>query len=142
MDEYDRTVLLERVNREGATVGATIPETIELEEEEVPLRERVLELAGREAPTAAERERIATLKRGLRGRRKALVERLEGGECSRAEGEAIVGEITGIDRALNALEGVGEPDLEEQARQRERTDKQRWMSFLRQALGHEDSQQG
>jgi hypothetical protein len=45
--------------------------------------------------------------------------------------------IIGLDRALNALETLGSTDLEAQARAAEKAESQRWMRFLKQALGHE-----
>ncbi|MFB6197774.1 MAG: DUF5788 family protein, partial [Halobacteriaceae archaeon] len=43
MKEYQRKQLLERINRDGATVGARIPSTIEIGEETVELDSFVFE---------------------------------------------------------------------------------------------------
>ena len=57
MKEYERKQLLERVEREGATVGADIPETIDVQGESVDLREFVFEIKRREtvAPSRSTR---------------------------------------------------------------------------------------
>lgn len=137
MREYDRTVLLERIEREGATVGARMPETLAVDGETVCVREAVLELTGDDLD-AAGRERAGALVRTLRRARQARLDRLRTGEdLDREAGEALAETIAGIDRALNALEQLDAPGVAEQAEQRQRADQQRWMSFLREALGHD-----
>ncbi|WP_115862735.1 DUF5788 family protein [Halorussus litoreus] len=139
MKEYERKQLLERVEREGATVGADIPETIEVQGEEVDLREFVFEIKRRETVPAGERDRVDQAKKNLRRERLQRKQRLEDGEISRAEGEELVTAIVGIDRALNALESLGPTDIEGEAQAKEAADRKRWMSFLKQALGREDA---
>ncbi|AUX10746.1 hypothetical protein AArcSl_3139 [Halalkaliarchaeum desulfuricum] len=138
MKEYKRKGLLERVNREAATVGASIPETIELDGEQIQLRSFVFEIKRRETIPPGERERVETAKRNLRRERRRRFDRLESEEMSYAEGEQLAETIVGIDRALEALEGLEPVDLEAEEQRREAADRKRWMSFLRQALGHDD----
>lgn len=137
MREYERVGLLERIEREGSTIGATIPEEIDIEGERVPLQATVVELTGTDDLTADNRERLGSLVRGLRGHRRSLKRQIEAGACTREEGEAIVDRIAGIDRAITALEAAGGPSVADQAKARERMDQRRWMSFLREALGHD-----
>ena len=85
MRSHERKQLLARIEREGATVGASIPETIDV------------------------------------------------------QGERLVESIVGIDRALNALGDLGTTDIEREADAKDAADRKRWMSFLKQALGNEDS---
>lgn len=139
MKEYERKQLLERVEREGATVGADIPETIEVQGEPVDLREFVFEIKRRETVPAGERDRVEEAKKNLRRERLQRKQRLEEGDISREEGETLVAAIVGIDRALNALENLGPTDLEREAQAQKAADRKRWMSFLKQALGHEDA---
>jgi hypothetical protein len=137
--EYERKQLLERVEREGATVGADIPETIDVQGESVDLREFVFEIKRRETVPAGERDRVEEAKKNLRRERLQRKQLLEDGDVTRAEGEEIAAAIVGIDRALNALESLGPTDLEREAEAKEVADRKRWMSFLKQALGHEDA---
>lgn len=137
MREYDRAVLLERVEREGATIGATIPSSLEVDGESVAVRATVLDLVGAEALSAADRERAGALARHLRRARRERHDRLRAGECDRETGEDLVAEIAGIDRAMNALAQLDAPGVAEQARHRERVDRERWLAFLREALGHD-----
>ena len=139
MKEYERKQLLERLDRAGSTIGANIPERITVQGEEVALREFVFEVKRRETVPAGERERVEEAKSNLRRERLQRRQRIEEGEISYEEGEELVEAIVGIDRALNALENLGPTDLEAEERQKEMADQKRWMSFLKQVLGHEDA---
>jgi hypothetical protein len=140
--EYERKQLLERVDREGATLGAAIPDRIEIQGEEVALQEFVFEIKRRDTVPAGERERVERAKRNLRRERRERLERIEDGTVSYEEGEALAEAVIGIDRALEALESLGPADLEREARAQEAADRKRWMRFLRQALGREDETTG
>lgn len=139
MKEYQRKQLLERIEREGATVGATIPESITVQGEEVPLREFVVEIGRRETYPAAEKDRVERAKKNLRRERLQRKQRLETADISFDEGEAIAEAIIGIDRALNELENLGPVDLEAEERAEKTADQQRWMRFLKKALGQGDA---
>ena len=139
MKEFERKQLLERVNREGATVGADIPERITVQGEEVDLQQFVFEIKRRDTVPSGERERVDQAKKNLRRERLQRLQKIEDDEVSYAEGERLVESIIGIDRALNALEQLGPADLEREAKAKEAADRKRWMSFLKKALGHEDT---
>ena len=142
MKEYERKQLLERVEREGATVGADIPEAIDVQGESVNLQEFVFEIKRRDTVPAGERDRVEQAKRNLRRERLQRKQRIEDEEISRAEGENLVRSIVGIDRALNALNDLGPTDLEREAAAQEAADQKRWMSFLKQALGRDSASSG
>lgn len=137
--EYERKQLLERVEREGATVGATIPETIDVQGEEIDLREFVFEIKRRDTIPAGERDRVDEAKKNLRRERLQRRQRLEEGDITFDEGEDLVAAVVGIDRALNALESLGPTDLQRESDAKEAADRKRWMSFLKQALGRKDT---
>ncbi|ELZ03742.1 MULTISPECIES: DUF5788 family protein [Natrialba] len=138
MQEFERKQLLERVEREGATVGADIPETITVQGEEIDLRTFVFEIKRRETVPAGERDRVEQAKRNLRRERVERIEAIEEGDITREEGEELAQSIIGIDRGLNALENLGPTDLEREQKAQQAADTKRWMSFLKQALGRED----
>ncbi|WP_227376215.1 DUF5788 family protein [Haladaptatus halobius] len=139
MKGYERKQLLERVEREGATVGAAIPETITVQGEDINLREFVFEIKRRETIPPGERDQVDRAKSNLRRERLQRRQRLENEDISREEGERLVESIIGIDRALNALESLGPTDLEAEERAKDTADMKRWMSFLKKALGHENA---
>lgn len=138
MDDPQRKQLLERVNREGATIGHRIPDRLTIQGEPVALREFVFEVRKRETYPQSERERVKQATRNLRRGRKARLETLEDGAIDYAEGEQLVEEIIGIDRALNALGSLEPTDIEAEAERQAVADKRRWMGFLKRALGQED----
>jgi len=140
--EYERKQLLERIGREGATVGAAIPDRIDIQGESVDLREFVFEIKRRDTIPQGERDRVEQAKKNLRRERREREERIEDGDISREEGEREAEAIIGIDRALNALESLGPTDLEAEIQAQETADKKRWMTFLKQALGHDEDSQG
>lgn len=138
MKAYERKQLLERIDREGATVGVRIPERIELEGEPFELRDFVLEVKRRDAVPPADRERVDAAKRRLRRERLARRRTIEAGEVPVEEGRALADAVLGIDRALNALESLEPTDLEAEASARAAADRRRWLDFLRQVTGRDD----
>lgn len=140
MREFERKQLLERVDREAATVGASIPDVIDLQGEEFALREFVFEVKRVDTVPADRREEVEEAKTLLRRERLQRRQRLEDADISREEGERLVEAIVGIDRALNALESLGTTNLEAEIEASERADRKRWFSFLKEALGQDDNE--
>lgn len=139
MKGYQRKQLLERINRDGSTVGASIPETISVQGEQLDLQTFVFEIKRRETVPPGERDRVETATRNLRRERVDRLDRLENGEISYEEGERLAESIIGIDRALNALDQLEPVDLEAEAERQAAADRKRWTRFLQKALGHDDS---
>ncbi len=138
MQEYERKQLLERIGREGSTLGVEIPERIDIQGEEIRLREFVFEIKRRETVPAGERDRVEQAKRNLRRERLERKALIEDGEVGFEEGERVASAIIGIDRALEALESLGPESVEAEAERQEAADTKRWMDFLKKALGHDD----
>lgn len=136
MQPYERQALLERVDRESATVGATIPHSLAIDEAEVPLRERVLALQRTDELSAEQETERSELLVALRGRRAELLARLEEDPMDRETGEGVADRIVGLDRARAALRTAGEDvDIEEEIRERAVADADRWRSFLKRTRG-------
>jgi len=131
MDDDERETLLRRVNRQGATVGASMPETIAVGDEELPLREFVIETRKIDRLPPDTEETLTAAKRALREERARRVERLESAPLDRDAAEELAGEITGIDRALNALGNVRKPTYSESERNASIDDHKRWLGFLK-----------
>jgi hypothetical protein len=140
MREFERKQLLERVDREAATVGASIPDTLDVQGEEFELREFVFEVKKLDSVPAERREDVQEAKKLLRRERLQRRERLEEADITREEGEEVVNAIIGIERALNALESLGTTSIEAEIEASERADKKRWFSFLKEALGHDNEE--
>jgi len=140
MKSYERKQLLERVGREGATVGASIPDEIELQGEAFELRSFVFEVKRAEGVASEDRERVQEAKKALRRARLARMETLEEEDISFEEGERVAAEVIGIERALNALESLGSRSIEDEMEANDRMDTKRWYSFLSEALGWKESE--
>jgi hypothetical protein len=146
MKEFERKQLLERIEREGATVGTSIPETIVVQGEEIDLREFVFEIKQRDTVPPGERDRVERAKRNLRRERLQRKQRIEeeendedSDELTFEEGEQLVESIIGIDRALSSLQNLDSSNIEGEIASKEAADTKRWMNFLNQVLGKESS---
>ena len=106
MDTTDRRDLLERANRQSATIGQQLPETITVGDNELELEEFVIETRKVKGIPDDVKPLVRNAQVALTNERKRLVERLESAPIDREEGEAIVETIVGIDRALNALKSL------------------------------------
>ena len=135
MDEHERRLLLGRIEREGATVGHSIPQTVSLGDDEFALQDFVFETKRQDIVTQERRDKVEKVRRTLRRARNNRITRIEEGDLSRKEGEAIVDEVIGIDRALSALEDLSDDaDVETKIKRQEVADKRRWMNFIEDAL--------
>ena len=139
MKEFERKQLLERIERDGATIGASIPNDVEIQGESLDLQTFVFEIRRRETIPAGERERVEQAKRNLRRERLARKQRIETGDISREEGERLAETIIGLDRALNELENLGPVNLEAEAQAKQTADQKRWTKFLKKALGNTEN---
>ena len=130
MDDTTRHELLERVNRQSATIGAKTPETITINGEPVDLQEFIIET--RELPEIppGTRELVSTAKQRLRTERTERVDRLKHDDLDEAAARALAKEIIGLDRARNALDSLYRPDYAKDVRTAEIDDYKRWLGFL------------
>lgn len=143
MKPYEREALLERVDRESATIGTSIPERLVLDGDPVALKERIVTLQRRESLSDEDEADRDALLVALRGKRLELRDRLEHGDIDRETGETLVEEIVAIDRARAALRAVGtDTDIEEEIREQEVADAERWRSFVKRTRGGLDRSLG
>jgi predicted phage gp36 major capsid-like protein len=142
VQEYERKRFLERIERDGATVGQRVPERVTVDGDPFELRSFVTDVTTAERVTPEQRETVDEARVQLRRERNERVERIETGDLTVEEAEELVDSVVGIDRALNALERLEDADVEAEAERAERAGKKRWFSFLREALGHEDGSDG
>ncbi|MFC6731991.1 MULTISPECIES: DUF5788 family protein [unclassified Haladaptatus] len=140
MKEFERKQRLERVEREGATVGADIPDRITVQGEPLDLRSFVFEIKRLDTIPDGKQAEVDEAKKNLRRERNERLARLEDGDITVEEADELVNTIIGIDRALNALEQLGPANLEQKMSVQQAADQKRWMNFLKQALGKEKSQ--
>ncbi len=130
MDDAAREKLLRRVSRQGATVGASLPETVSIGDEELPLAEFVIETRKIPGVPPEHRDLLVAAKKTLRSERARRLDRLESDPLDLAAAETLADEIVGIDRALNALENIRKPEYGETARTATVDNHKRWAKFL------------
>ncbi|QPV63383.1 hypothetical protein I7X12_01745 [Halosimplex litoreum] len=132
MNDRERQRLLDATRRQSGTIGERIPETVTVQGDAFPLREFVFECKRLDAVPESERERIEETERRLQRERLARKQRIEDGDISQEEGEALVDSIRGLDRAINALEGLDEPRYSEQLRRKKIEDAEELLSLIEQ----------
>lgn len=132
MNESQRRELLGRLRRPSNTVGADLPEEITVDGTTVDLTELLFEIEALDAIPPDERDRLEAVKSALRRERLARKRRIEDGEVSYETGRRLVESVRGIDRAINALEELDTPDIEEQLRRKQLQDARELVSLVRQ----------
>ena len=130
MNERQRRHLLERTRRPSAILGEEIPDEITVQGTTIDLKAFVFECKQLETIPDEEHERIEEVKTKLRRERLERKRRIERDEITHEEGERLVRSIHGIDRALNALEGLDSPGIEEQIRQKKIEDARELLALL------------
>jgi hypothetical protein len=131
MDDSTRAELLERVNRQSATIGAKTPATITIDGTEIDLHAFLIET--RELPEIppGTKELVSTAKQRLKTERDERAERLKTDQTLDEEAaETIAEEIIGLDRARNALDGIYRPNYGEEAHNMTIDDYKRWLGFV------------
>lgn len=118
MDEQQRSELLDRIYQTSGTVGRSIPETVRLGDESVPLRDFYFEVSGQEELPEEDRESVEEIVSYLRRRRMALVQQIQNREVEYETGKTLVPKIRDLDRAINAFESLDDPSFEEQVRRK------------------------
>jgi len=131
MKDYERETLLDRADRDSVSVGAHVPETVELDGEEFALADYVFEARAGEADDVKEKKKL------LRNKRIDLLDEIRESDLTYEEGERIVERVAGIDRALNILQGSG-GGIEAEARAKEKADEKRWLDFVDKVTGSDD----
>lgn len=116
MNDAERAELLESVYRGNGTIGSSIPETVVIDDETVPLREFYFEVVDRDDLEDEERERVDAVLSYLRRERLTKVQRIRKQEVDYETGKSLVPTIRDLDRAINAFESLEEPSYAEQVR--------------------------
>jgi hypothetical protein len=130
VNDRQRERLLDRVRRPSSAIGAEMPDEITVEGRTVDLRELLFECDRLEAIPESERERLEAAKAALRRERLERKQRIARDEVDYEEGERLVGVIRGLDRALTALEGLDEPDIGEELRQKRLEDARELLTLI------------
>ncbi|WP_254766287.1 DUF5788 family protein [Salinilacihabitans rarus] len=135
MDESERRELLKQVNRQSATVGRDIPDTITVGDEELPLEEFLIETRKVKGIPDDAKPLVRETQRKLSRERERLADRLRSEPLDREEAEEVADTIVGIDRALNALRSLRGRGFAAEARSSSIDDYKRWVDFMKSVRG-------
>ena len=128
--DAEREALLDRVNSQSATVGASVPDEIEIHGEAVDLSAFIVETRKVDAVPPALDRKVTAARESLGTERERRVERLESATIDRATAETLAEEAIGIDRALNALEGIRRPGFADEHHADALAGHERWLAFV------------
>lgn len=129
MNDRERERLLDRVHQPSNSIGKSIPERLEVAETTIDLKEFVFECKRLDAVPEERREEIADVKRTLERERLQRKQQIADGDVSAETGEELVRSIHGVDRALNALEGLESPSIGEELREKKLEDARELLSL-------------
>ncbi|WP_423996712.1 DUF5788 family protein [Halorubrum trapanicum] len=125
-----RETLLDRVNSQSATVGASVPDEIEVDGTALDLSAFIVETRKVDAVPPALDRKVTAARDALRAERERRLDRLEAEPIDRETAEALAEEVIGIDRALNALEGIRRPGFADEHHADTLAGHERWLAFV------------
>lgn len=125
-----REALLDRVTSQSATVGASVPDEIEVDGTAVDLSAFIVESRKVDAVPPALDRKVTAARDALRGERERRLDRLETEPIDRETAETLAEEVIGIDRALNALEGIRRPGFADEHHADTVAGHERWLAFV------------
>lgn len=130
IDDDAREALLDRVNSPSATVGASVPDEVEVAGEAVDLSAFIVETRKVDAVPPALDRKVTAARESLEAERERRIERIETDAIDRETAEALAEEAIGIDRALNALEGIRRPGFADEHHADTLAGHERWLAFV------------
>lgn len=134
LSKQERENYLIRLEKEFAFAGASIPECMDVEDEQIRLRSfvfLVMKKKGHITPgEQAEIDRIAAL---VHRKRKTIVREIATADLTVTEAERLYRVAVGLDRALDTLRRAHEPrsSVGEEARKAKMEDGRRWLGLVR-----------
>ncbi|WP_434522440.1 DUF5788 family protein [Halorubrum sp. AS12] len=128
--DAEREALLDRVNSPSATVGASVPDEIDVHGSAVDLSAFIVETRKVDTVPPALDRKVTAARESLRTERERRVDRLETDALDRETAEALADEVVGIDRALNALEGIRRPGFADEHHADTLAGHERWLAFV------------
>ncbi|ELZ47671.1 hypothetical protein C465_10786 [Halorubrum distributum JCM 9100] len=125
-----REALLDRVTSQSATVGASVPDEVEVDGTALDLSAFIVESRKVDAVPPALDRKVTAARDALRAERERRLDRLETEPLDRETAETIAEEVIGIDRALNALEGIRRPGFADEHHADTLAGHERWLAFV------------
>ena len=130
IDDDAREALLDRVDSQSATVGASVPDEIDVDGSAVDLSAFIVETRKVDAVPPALERKVSAARETLGTERERRVERLKSAPIDAETAEALAEEVIGIDRALNALAGIRRPGFADEHHADTLAGHERWLAFV------------
>lgn len=130
LTDDEREALLDRVTSQSATVGASVPDEITVDGAALDLSAFIVESRKVDTVPPALDRKVTAARESLRSERERRVERLETEPVDRETAETLAEEVIGIDRALNALEGIRRPGFADEHHADTLAGHERWLAFV------------
>lgn len=131
MEDSEREILLDKVDRDSLTLGVSIPEYMEIQGSTVPMDEIAFNICSNgEIPDQFDLS-LDGLKRVLRREMNDCIDQVESGDITYREGRDLVKKVSRIQRALNILENPEESDIEKKSKLSSAKDEKRWKEFVK-----------
>lgn len=131
MNEQQSEELLSQIYRSSGLVGGSIPETIQLDDESVPVRSFYFKISNQEELHEEDRESVEEILSYLRRKRLSLIQRIRNRTVDYETGQTFVSRVQMLDRAINAFESLDDPSYEEQVRQEKIESARELVEFMR-----------
>ncbi|AFO59123.1 MULTISPECIES: DUF5788 family protein [unclassified Natrinema] len=132
MDERQRQQLLDKIKRTSGTLGKSIPEKITIQGTEIDLNAFIFECNRLDTIPEDKQDRIEEVEKQLKRERLERKHQIAEDDISYEKGKELVESIRGIDRAINALEGLDSPSISEEICQEKIENARELMTLIRQ----------
>jgi hypothetical protein len=145
LSDRDRENYLVRLKKEFAYAGASIPDFISMDGENIRLRAYVMEVSHNRGNMTQkeldEADRVAAL---IRKKRNAIVKEIGFADMTREEADRLFRTAVGLGRALDTLDRAREPkkSVTEASRQAKLEDGRRWLGMVKKIYGREKKRDG
>ena len=145
LSDRDRENYLIKLKKEFAYAGASIPELITVDGEQIRLRSITMEIFRGKGNLSQEEldeaDRVAAL---VRRERNSIVKRIRSADLTKEEAKELFSFAIGLGRALDTLDRAREPKMTvtEAARKAKMEDGRRWFGLVKGIYGKEKKRDG
>lgn len=132
MDDSFREILMSKVDKDSATVGIEIPDSMTVQGREIPLHTIVFDICSTEKVPEKYDMSVDEIKVMLRRERNNLINEIENDDdITRKKGKKNVNKINRISRALSFIKDADRDiDIETEIKKSEAQSTKRWRMFL------------
>lgn len=128
--KYEREALIDRIDKEGATVGHEIPDEITIDDDVVELS-RVASHIRKTGVSQTRFDDIMEFKRTLRQKQNDNRDKIQNAELTHETAEQLAEETIGVERVLNMFQGDDVDSISDELKRNRAQRQKRWQAFLK-----------